>query len=199
MTDRRLPFAQQRDQLVRQRQWLIDLERLLDPVEPPASGSAVAEQVDRYLVDLVATNGSGDDEFDAQVATHMDRTFRNRWWGLFTCYQVEGLPRTNNEMETFLCRLKTGQRRITGRKQVHDFMIRYGRFVAFLDFGESQEVLLARLCQVAYDAFAYERKHLTTIQERAAKRHRFRHRRVVFVRQLETRWAAACASTPTAF
>jgi len=148
----RLPFAAPRQQLVRQRQWLIDLDRLLDAEgqESPASAAAIAQQVDRYLQDLLATVTNSNNVWDQQVAAHINCTFRNRWWGLFACYQVTGLPRTNNEMETFLRRLKSGQRRITGRKNVHDFIVRYGRFVAFLDHSERQEALLARLRQVPF-------------------------------------------------
>jgi len=193
LTDLRLPFAKRRDQLVRQRQWLYDLNQLLDPAELPANASVVAEQVDRYLVDLLATVATTGDASDQQVATHINQTFRNRWWGLFTCYQVAGLPRTNNELETFLRRLKTGQRRITGRKNVHDFVVRYGCFAASIDDSECQEVLLARLRQVPYEAFVRERNQLVATQELAEKRHRFRHRRAVFLRELETRWIAACA------
>lgn len=192
ITDLRLPFAAQRDQLVRQRQWLIDLDRLLEPVEPPASGAVVAQQVQAYLDRLQTTQAASGDAWDQQVAGHIAQTFRNRWWGLFACYEVAGLPRTNNELEAFLRRLKTGQRRITGRKNVHDFIVRYGRFAAFLDDAESQQTLLVRLLEVPLSAFEHERAHLDLIQERAAKRHRFRHDQPIFLAALETRWAAAC-------
>lgn len=192
ITDLRLPFAAQRDQLVRQRQWLIDLDRLLDPVEPPASAAAVARQVQAYLDQLQTSQAASGDAWDQQVAGHIVQTFRNRWWGLFACYDVAGLPRTNNELETFLRRLKTGQRRITGRKNVHDFIVRYGRFAAFLDETESQQTLLARLLEVPLSAFEQARTHLDLIQERAEKRHRFRHDQPIFLAALETRWAAAC-------
>ena len=142
---------------------------------------------------MQASVGSTGDEFDQQVATHIHHTFRSRWWGLFACYQVAGLPRTNNELETFLRRLKTGQRRITGRKNVHDFIVRYGRFVAFLDHTESQEALLARLYPVSQDDFARERDWLDTIQERAGKNYRFRRQRTIFLEALEARWTDACA------
>jgi hypothetical protein len=151
--------------------------------------------VDRYLVNLVATVHLTGNDFDQEVAGHINQTFRNRWWGLFTCYQVEGLPRTNNEMETFLRRLKTGQRRVTGRKKVHDFVVRYGRYAAFYDSRESHESLLARLRQVSYDEFIRERTDLAAMQERTAKRHRFRHRQPVFLQELEARWADVCAQT----
>jgi hypothetical protein len=195
----RLPFAAQRQQLVRQRQWLIDLDRLLDAEgqESPASAAAIAQQVDRYLQDLLATVTNSNNVWDQQVAAHINGTFRNRWWGLFACYQVTALPRTNNEMETFLRRLKSGQRRITGRKNVHDFIVRYGRFVAFLDHSERQEALLARLRQVPLADFKRERQWLHTIEEVAQKRHRFRHRQPVFLAALETRWMATCASPDT--
>jgi len=153
----------------------------------------VATQVDRYLTDLRTTIDVTGDDFDRQVAAHVATTLRNRRWGLFACYQVAGLPRTNNELETFLRRLKTTQRRITGRKNVQDFIVRYGQYAAFLDDRESQDDLLARLRQVPLADFARERTGLEVIQEQAQKWHRFRHRQQVFLTDLETRWAAACA------
>jgi len=194
IADLRQPFAIRREQLAKQRQWLIDLDHLLDPAPPQATAIAVATRVDRYLVDLLVTVGAAGDDFDRQVAAHVAETLRNRWWGLFTCFQVVGLPRTNNELETFLRRLKTNQRRITGRKNVHDFIVRYGQFAAYLDDSESQEALLARLRQVPLADFQRERAGLDIIQEQAQKRHRFRHRQQLFLADLETRWTLACAS-----
>lgn len=152
----------------------------------------MAEQVQRYLNDLLSEVGRSDNEFDQKVAAHIQQVLQNRWWGLFTCYDVPELPRTNNELETFLRRLKTTQRRVTGRKNVHDFIVRYGRFVAYIDLAESQETLLARLRQVPYADFAQERAHLATIEEQEAKHHRFRHKQIVYLQQLEQHWAAAC-------
>jgi hypothetical protein len=42
------------------------------------------------------------------------------------------LPRTNNEMETFIGRLKTSRRRITGRKKTQSFILREGAATAIL-------------------------------------------------------------------
>jgi hypothetical protein len=191
-----LPFAKQREQIARQRQWLIDLEHLLDWRDPPATADEVTEQVDRYLSRLVVSIANSHDELDQKVVAHIEQTFRNRWWGLFTCYRVTGMPRTNNDLETFLRRIKCGQRHITGRKNVHDFIVRYGRFAAFVDHTESRELLLARLRQVSYADFAAEHQQLAIIQEQAAKRHRFRHHRASFLLQLETGWSAALAQAP---
>lgn len=195
IVDSRLPFADQVAQLRRQRQWLIDLEHLLDPPKQPGqpapTSQSVAQAVDRYLTDLLAQVAAGSDEEDQQVAAHINQTFRNRWWGLFICYDVEGLPRTNNDLETYLRRIKSGQRRVTGRKNVHDFIIRYGPYVACVDYRESADELLARLQQVSHDDFLRERRALDTALLREQKRHRFRHHKADYLRELEARWAAA--------
>jgi hypothetical protein len=41
---------------------------------------------------------------------------RSYWSGLFNCYEVEGLPRTNNDLEHAFGVLRHHQRRCTGRK-----------------------------------------------------------------------------------
>jgi hypothetical protein len=190
----RLPFATQVTQLRRQRQWLIDLEHLLDPSkrsEMPSTGQDVARNVDHYLTKLLAQVASAVDEEDQRVAAHINQTFRNRWWGLFTCYDVKDLPRTNNELERYLRRIKTDQRRVTGRKNVHDFLIRYGRYAACVDYRESVDDLLSRLQKVSHDDFLRERRALDIALLREQKRHRFRHHQADYLRGLEERWAAA--------
>lgn len=195
VVDQRLLFADQVARLRRQHQWLIDLEHLLDPPQQPGqplpTSQSVAQAVDDYLVNLMTQVAPDADEKDQIVAAHITQTFRNRWWGLFTCYDVDGLPRTNNELETYLRRIKTGQRRISGRKNVHHFIIRYGRFVTCVDHQESLDQLLTRLQQVSHDDFLRERQALNTALLREQKRHRFYHHRTAYLGQLEKRWAAA--------
>jgi hypothetical protein len=195
IADCRLPFANQVAQLRRQRQWIIDLEHLLDPPKQseqlPLTSESVAKTVDRYLTDLLTQKVIGADEEDQRVAVHIDDIFRNRWWGLFTCYDVEDLPRTNNELERYMRRIKTGNRRITGRKNVHDFIIRYGRYAACVDYKESVDDLLGRLHKVSHEDFLRERQILDTALLREQKRHRFRHRQSAYLQELEERWMAA--------
>jgi len=195
VVDQRLPFTDQVTRLRRQRRWLIDLEHLLDPSlqpdQPSPTSQSVALAVDHYLVDLMAQVTADAHEEDQIVAAHIEQTFRNRWWGLFTCYDVDGLPRTNNELETYLRRIKTGQRRISGRKNVHHFIIRYGPYVTCVDHQESLDELLVRLRRVSHDDFLYERLALDIALLREQKRHRFRHHRDVYLRELEARWTVA--------
>jgi len=191
----RLPFADQVAQLQRQRQWLIDLEHRLDPTRPdqpqPCTSQTVAQAVDHYLVALKAQVTSTGNAQDQAVVAQLERTVRSHWWGLFTCYDVEGLPRTNNELERYLRQIKMGQRRISGRKNVHDFVIRYGRYATCLDPQESLSELLIRLQQVEQDDFLQERQALEVVILREQKRHRFCHHRMAYLAELEQRWSAA--------
>jgi len=52
----------------------------------------------------------------AESFTHFLRVTRSYWPGLFGCYEVEGLPRTNNELEQFFGSYRYHERRCSGRK-----------------------------------------------------------------------------------
>ena len=122
------------------------------------------------------------------------KAVRHRWWGLFTCYRVSNVPSSNNALETFFNGLKHHQRRITGRKSVHDFILRYGPFAAFIDYAESMDDLLSRLRQVNSQDFRQARQTLFKVQLRLKKVHRFRHHPDAYYRDLENRWANAMLS-----
>ena len=47
---------------------------------------------------------------------HFLKVTRSYWSGLFHCYEVEDLPRTNNDLEHVFGQLRHHQRRVTGRK-----------------------------------------------------------------------------------
>jgi len=198
LTNRRQLFAVQVERYRRQRQWLIDLEHLLDPEsEPPKTSATVRQAVEAYLTDLVSHDTH--DSEDWRVVEHINQTVRSFWWGLFACYdsellfRVEGLPRTNNELERFIRQIKMGYRRISGRKNVHDFAIRYGAYAALVDPAESLDELLRRLEEVDQEEFLKERKRLRLTLLEEAKIHRFRFHCEDYLAELEARWEAAIA------
>jgi hypothetical protein len=51
------------------------------------------------------------EEFD-----HFRKVTRSYWPGLFRCYDVAGLPRTNNDLEQFFGSYRYHERRCSGRK-----------------------------------------------------------------------------------
>ena len=172
---------------------MIDLQRLLKPTPTPAdpqpTSQGVKTAVGRYLIKLAKRSDL--DETDQAIAHHIIITFRNRWWGLFLCYDVPGLPATNNALESFFGRLKTNQRRITGRKSVNSFVLRYGSYAAFVDPAEPKADLLTRLSQVDRATYQLQRQHLQRILVERQAYYRFCHKLDTVVQKLELEWQAA--------
>ncbi len=48
--------------------------------------------------------------------THFRTVTKSYWPGLFQCYQVSDLPRTNNDLEHFFGSARHHERRVSGRK-----------------------------------------------------------------------------------
>ena len=47
---------------------------------------------------------------------HFRKVTRSYWPGLFRCYDIDGLPRTNNDLEQFFGSYRYHERRCSGRK-----------------------------------------------------------------------------------
>lgn len=52
----------------------------------------------------------------SEAFAHFLKVTRSYWTGLFGCHEVEGLPRTNNELEQFFGSYRYHERRCSGRK-----------------------------------------------------------------------------------
>jgi hypothetical protein len=77
-----------------------------------------APEVERRLQALLDVMAH-DREKAGALAPAVDRFLkvsRSYWPGLFHCYSVEGLPRTNNDLEQFFGSSRHHERRTTGRK-----------------------------------------------------------------------------------
>ena len=179
-------------QLKHQSTWIIELARLFEPCDKhghPRTTRQVKREVKQFLEQLEQKAIASPDE--AKVIASILKAVRHRWWGLFTCYHVSNVPSSNNDLETFFKEMKHHQRRITGRKSVHEFILRYGPFAAFIDYTESFEDLLARLRQVNDQDFKQARQALRKVQLRLKKLYRFRHHPDLYFRDLEKRWEMA--------
>lgn len=123
---------------------------------------------------------------------HVATILRRLGAGLYHCYDVPGLPRTDNAMEQFYRRVKTEQRRITGRKRADAFVVRVGGFAVYATAAGAlpEAALLPQLAAVPAADWQRQRVTLRANQERQAKMRRFRLHRDAYLAALETRWGA---------
>lgn len=108
-----LPFTQTYPDLQQGAAWLRDIAYILEPVSPQGLKSEqVAAQLHGYLGAIRCQHDVSPAIYD--FGLHLDKVTRSYWPGLFHCYDMPGLPRTNNEIESHF--RDTGRQilRITG-------------------------------------------------------------------------------------
>jgi hypothetical protein len=59
----------------------------------------------------------------APAVAHFQKVTISYWDGLFACYQVNKLPRTNNDLEQFFGTARHVERRVTGRKRASPTLV----------------------------------------------------------------------------
>jgi hypothetical protein len=177
--------------------WLLEVAGHLEPppaaaADPAPSGARVRERVEACLAELsAACRADAVPDWLRPKLEHVAIVLRRLGPGLYHCYDVPGLPRTDNDLEQFYRRLKAQERRITGHKRSDSFVVRVGGFAAYAAAAadEPESKLLARLATVPADAWQQERARLRANQERQAKMRRFRLHRAAYLADLEARWA----------
>jgi hypothetical protein len=179
--------------LLRQRSWVVELERQLDPLRTVGgrrpSGAHVQRRVKAFLAELqhyAAYHSS-----DIPVVAHISTTLAHRWPRLFACYAWPEPYRTNNELETFFGRLRTRQRQTTGHKATHAFLLRYGEWAVFVDSRESFAQVFARLQHFTQAEFDREYARFQHAQHRVRVLYRFRHHPRRCLDALEHAWVDA--------
>lgn len=109
------PFAQTYQELQQGAAWLRDIAYILEPVPAcPLSADQVAGQLRGYL-DTVRRWPEAPPIL-YQFGLHLDTVSRSYWPGLFHCYDVPGLPRTNNDLESRFRDTRRRLLRTTGQK-----------------------------------------------------------------------------------
>lgn len=132
-------------------------------------------------------------ETERRCLSHFLHVTTNMRPRLFNCYDLAGMPRTNNDMEGFIRSVKTRYRRISGRKNWNRYLIRYGARVAFYEArARSGEVaaMTEGMRRVNTYRWRQGRVEQTARQQEQLKQHRVRHRREAYLADLEARWAA---------
>ena len=149
-----------------------------------------AQQVQRRFIGLVGAMArwqphSGSLE---PAVAHFLKVTRSYWSGLFHCYDVPGLPRTNNDLEHLFGQHRYLERRITGRKVVSPALVIRGsvRLVA---------AVMTRLRPFSADdlvppsiaAWRSLRTELATARHQPTQQRRFRQNPDAYLTVLENR------------
>jgi hypothetical protein len=161
------PFAQTYQEVQQGAVWLRDIAYILEPPSAqPTSAQHVAEQLRGYLA-LVRRLPEVTPTLRA-FGRHLNKVSRSYWPGLFYCYDVPGLPRTNNELESRF--RDTGRRllRTTGQKGLTQRTLQRQGAWELLPRPPTEAQLLDAVCQTPPEDLAQERQRF------AAHRQRFR-------------------------
>jgi hypothetical protein len=148
--------------------WLQDIAHILEPSSNHPSNGERGEQVAQHLrtyLDGLLSQPSISPQLDA-LRLHLDKVSGNYWPGLFHCYDLQGLPRTNNGLESHfrdtIRRLlrSNGQRGLT-RRTLH----RYGAWELF-PRPPTERQRLQTLRQIPADELAKEQRRLQEHRKR---------------------------------
>lgn len=174
--------------------WLTAIRQVLDapPVPtraaPGLGGAAVALALAHFLGPL-ADRRDLTGWLEA-LRTHLFKVSTSYWPGLFGCYDVVGLPRTNNDLEGLFGQTKRRSRRQTGLHSQRRVLLRHGGWLLYSCKDATAEALRQRLAQVPRAAYRAARGRFEKRQEQFRQRHRWCHDRPAVLAQLETRWTA---------
>ncbi len=164
------PFAETYQDLRQGAAWLRDIAYILEPVTThPLNAADIAGQLRGYLDTLQRQQA-----LTPALATfghHLDTVSRSYWPGLFHCYEVSGLPRTNNELESHFRETRRRLLRTTGQRgQTQRTLQREGAW-ELLPHPLTEAKLREAFCQTSSEDLAQERQRF------AEHRQRFRWQR----------------------
>jgi hypothetical protein len=172
-------------------QWVQEMRQILAAPLPtakePGPGSAyVAQQLQDHL-DRLATDENLGTAAQAFLQ-HIQGVTARYAPGLFHCYDVVGLPRTNNDLEGDFRALKCRERRITGWAQTRQRLMRHGAWLPLQVCPLSEAELRQRLAAVPAAAYWQERARLDRRLGQRRRRYRLRHGRDKLFGQIEQQW-----------
>jgi len=202
LIERREQWREELDCVRRMHGWVLEAEAILSGSwageEEKVTNAGVALRFDGWVAKLKeAASRQKLTETDQRCLSHFLHVTASLRPQLIECYDVEGLPRTNNDMEGFIRAIKTRYRRVSGRKNWNRYLLRYGRRVAYYEAqvrsASGEAGVNGAVGQVTPKQWRGGRAEQRARQEEQLKQYRFRHRRAKFLQRLEERWTAAAS------
>lgn len=122
----------------------------------------------------------------APALVHFRKVTRSYWPGLFACYTVPDLPRTNNELEQFFGAYRYHERRATGRKAASSALVLSGSVrVIAAAATRLHTYSAAELVPENVNAWQALRQERATRRQQRTLRRRFRRDPISYLAQLE--------------
>lgn len=124
----------------------------------------------------------------ADSIKHLLKITRSYWSGLFHCYQVENLPKTNNDLEQVFGSFRHHQRRTTGRKKAPASLLIRGesRLIAAV-VTRIKTFTATDLATVDLRAWRQQRSQLELLRQKRLKQRLFRRSPENYLLELETK------------
>jgi hypothetical protein len=183
------PFRQTYQDLQQGAAWLRDIAYILEPTSPQVRhGAQVAEQLRAYLDAMPCQSDVSPVIYN--FGRHMDKVSRRYWPGLFQWYNVPGLPRTNNEIESHFRDTGRQMFRITGQKGLTGRALQRQGAWELLPRPATEAKLLDGLSQIPPEDLAQERQRFAQHRERFRLQSRSTRQTQLQFAQLRQRWAA---------
>ena len=168
--------------------WLCDIAYILEPTTAQVlRGEQVAEQLRGYLDTMLHLPHVTPalDEF----RLHLDKVSRSYWPGLFHCYDVPGLPRTNNELESRFRDTRRRLLRTTGQKGLTQRTLQRQGAWELLPRPPTEAQLLEAVCHTPPEDLAQERQRLAVHRQRFRLQSRSLKQIQAQFTQLRQRWS----------
>ena len=187
------PFAQTYQEVQQGAAWLRDIAYILEPSAPQVSSAdQVANQLRGYL-DTVRYRSALAPPL-ATFGAHLDTVSRSYWPGLFHCYEVPALPRTNNELESHFRDTSHRLLRITGQKGLTQRTLQRQGAWELLPRPSTEAALLEALPHTSPEELAQERQRFAEHRRRFALQSRSRRQTQAQCAHLRQRWSALPAT-----
>ena len=164
--------------------WLVQAARVL-PNEEGADGATVELAYRGVLAEVLRYQG---DESVGAWATEFYKVTRAYWRGLFHCYDLPEVPRTNNDLEHYFGSARHQERRATGQKRPSSAVTVRGPVRVVAGVATRQRGWSARELRPSdVEAWRKLRAALEERHEIRRQRRRFRRDPHTYLANLETR------------
>ena len=129
LIERREQWRAELESVRRMHGWVLEAEAILSGGwaggDEKVTNAGVAVRFDSWLTKLKGeASGQQLRETEQRCLSHFLHVTANLRPQLIQCYDVVGLPRTNNDMEGFIRAVKTRYRRVSGRENWERYLLR---------------------------------------------------------------------------